>query len=800
MKSSFRATALLSSSSIASILVSLASAKVMALCIQPEGYGYYGLLQSFVAVASLLAGMGMATGLVRKGAGPVARNDLATIASLRRASWLIFAVAGSLAMAVVCAFRTHMSQIVLGVPSHGATIVLMGVALLFTVAGNIQVGTLNAYHRVSALAKYGVVSTLLSAGISIAAVLIWRVQGIGVAVLGGAVANWIVSSYLLKRDVGKAPSGGSFRDTLDAAWSLIRFGAPYTASMMVGTGVQLVLPIVILHLLNAESVGYYRAAAAISVGYLGFLVTAMGQDYFPRVSAAAEQPEQLARLINAQHRLVMLVAVPMILATLAIVPYMHPNLFAQVRSRGSYSGMAVNRRLVQILQLDYVVRNPRTHRSVNLLSDGMRWGLNYTGNDLAFSEVVWANGFGYWFPGYVCCVLHRCLYRDSSRGRVPMDNRQQMDDVRWSGCCAGDTNPPRNPLQRCEDCCSSRASLGGGCSQPNRFVARVPGNWERGSAWRDRGTAFALIPDAVSELFYRYLPFQLDCMILDQYIPDTKTSVSDCLSHWTLVTAVNNEAVLRTTLLASPDIDSHCQVIIKERFDSAGLAYNSGLSEATSEVVVFAHQDVYLPQGWKATLSKILKTLERSDPNWGVLGVFGVSLSGPAELRGHCYSTGLKRVLGEPFDGPIEARVLDELLLILRGNSGLRFDERLPNFHLYGADICLQAQRNGMKSYIIPAFCIHNSNGVRRMPLDYWRSYAYMRRKWRSVLPVRTCCSTLSTSLLPLAAQVASDTRRWLGSKREVGTRCDDVAALYQTILDAEDQVPGSMPFSEQHA
>ena len=328
MKSSFRATALLSSSSIVSVLVSLASAKVMALCIQPEGYGYYGLLQSFVAVASLLAGMGMATGLVRMGAGAVTRNEMATIACLRRASWLIFAVAGSLAMVVLCAFRTRLSQIVLGVPDHGDTIILMGIALLFTVAGNIQVGTLNAYHRVAALAKYGVANTLLSTGISIAAVLIWRVRGIGIAVLGGAIASWIVSYYFLQRDVEKTGAGGSFRETLDAAWSLIRFGGPYTASMFVGTGIQLVLPIVVLHLLNAESVGYYRAAAAISVGYLGFLVTAMGQDYFPRVSAAAEQPAQLVNLINAQHRLVMLVAVPMILGTLALVPYMVPLIYS----------------------------------------------------------------------------------------------------------------------------------------------------------------------------------------------------------------------------------------------------------------------------------------------------------------------------------------------------------------------------------------------------------------------------------------------------------------------------------------
>jgi glycosyltransferase involved in cell wall biosynthesis len=278
-------------------------------------------------------------------------------------------------------------------------------------------------------------------------------------------------------------------------------------------------------------------------------------------------------------------------------------------------------------------------------------------------------------------------------------------------------------------------------------------------------------------------------MMLDKHISDSEVSLLDRLSDWSLIVAVNNEAVLRTTLLASPDIDSHCQLIRKSGFDSAGSAYNSGLSEATSEVVVFAHQDVYLPKGWKANLSRALQALETTDPNWGVLGVFGVSRGSTTEMRGHCYSTGLNRVLGEPFDNPIEANVLDELLLVLRRSSGLRFDDRLPNFHLYGADICLRARADGMKCYIIPAFCIHNSNGVRYLPLDYWRSYAYMRRKWWSILPVNTCCSTISKSFLPLAAQVTSDVRQCLGSKRVVGTRCDDVAVLYQAVVGAEKHV-----------
>ena len=44
---------------------------------------------------------------------------------------------------------------------------------------------------------------------------------------------------------------------------------------------------------------------------------------------------------------------------------------------------------------------------------------------------------------------------------------------------------------------------------------------------------------------------------------------------------------------------------------------------------------------------------------------------------------------------PPQVATLDELLLIVRRDSGLRFDPEL-GFHLYGADICLQASEQGL--------------------------------------------------------------------------------------------------------
>jgi len=264
-------------------------------------------------------------------------------------------------------------------------------------------------------------------------------------------------------------------------------------------------------------------------------------------------------------------------------------------------------------------------------------------------------------------------------------------------------------------------------------------------------------------------------------------ATSGKLNGWSLVVAVNDESVLARTLLASPAIDSRCQLILQRGFVCAGKAYNSGLAMAQHEVVVFAHQDVYLPEGWLQDLERALAQLAEYDANWGVLGAFGVTAPEQRELRGYCYSTGLRRILGGPFVKPIEAVSLDELVLVVRRSSGLAFDEQLPGFHLYGTDICVQAQSKSMRNYIVCAFCIHNSNGLKYYPTDYWRGYLYMRRKWRDRLPLATCCATIAKSCRPMFAQVAVDLRKRLFGAPRVGKRDNDIRGLYHRIMGASD-------------
>jgi antigen flippase len=329
MKSIFRATALLSGSSATSIAVSLVSTKVLASILRPAGYGYYGLLQSFVAVASVVVGLGMASGIVRLGAGPAERNDHAAVARVRAGAWLLAVALGAATMAVLAWFRNPLSRWALGSEEHSGALLLMGIAIWFTVALNVQNGILNAWHRVQSLAAYGVANSLLSAAVAIVAVSLWGARGTVPAVIGSAIAGWVASRWFLWRDLERVPVRVPVREALKAARELLAFGLPFTASCTVGNGVQLALPILVLHLLNTESVAYYKAAATISVSYLGFLVTAMGQDYYPRLSAVRHDPARMIALIHEQYRLMMLLAAPIVLATIALVPYIVPLVYSQ---------------------------------------------------------------------------------------------------------------------------------------------------------------------------------------------------------------------------------------------------------------------------------------------------------------------------------------------------------------------------------------------------------------------------------------------------------------------------------------
>lgn len=213
----------------------------------------------------------------------------------------------------------------------------------------------------------------------------------------------------------------------------------------------------------------------------------------------------------------------------------------------------------------------------------------------------------------------------------------------------------------------------------------------------------------------------------------------------TFVTATNNDEILRNNFMVSSCFlgnDDH-QILIQRGFSSAAKAYNDAIARSRNDLIVFAHQDVLFPKSWLSDLRSAMHSLERTDPKWGVLGCYGETLNDNG--RGYVYSP-YAGILGKSFDRPALVQTLDEIVLIIRKSSGLKFDQDLPHFHFYGTDICMAARERGMNSYAISALCIHNSHQNLVLPKEFYQGCEHIRGRWRQFLPIQTTCARITRS------------------------------------------------------
>ncbi|MGY4286392.1 hypothetical protein ACVWXO_005612 [Bradyrhizobium sp. LM2.7] len=129
----------------------------------------------------------------------------------------------------------------------------------------------------------------------------------------------------------------------------------------------------------------------------------------------------------------------------------------------------------------------------------------------------------------------------------------------------------------------------------------------------------------------------------------------------------NDQGVLLRNLQASPEIaEGRVDVSVIWRAQAASVAYREAIGRASADIVVFAHQDVYFPEGWFSRLKLVCERLNSVDPRWAVVGLCGMTYEG--EFVGHLWDAGLGTVCGAPFGAPRDVASLDEVVLIVRSS------------------------------------------------------------------------------------------------------------------------------------
>ncbi len=324
-----RSTGIIGGASALNVVSTLIRTKIAALILGPAGLGLIGLLISFMTTAGSLASWGIGNVATRQmaEAGP----DRARAAAALRA--MLFAAAGmaALGVAVVVLLRRPIAEALLGDAGLADAVGWLAAGVGLLVLFNAAVGLLTGLRRVGDVARVSVVSALLASAVAIAGLLILGQRAILLFVLAGPAASALVALFYLRRASGAAsPLAADARISQMAPhWrALAGLGLAFTVAAVVATASQFALRTLVQNQLGAVAVGYFHASWQISTNYIGFILTAMAVDYYPRLTRVIGDRAQAVRSINHQGEVALLLAGPILVGTAGFAHWLIPLLYS----------------------------------------------------------------------------------------------------------------------------------------------------------------------------------------------------------------------------------------------------------------------------------------------------------------------------------------------------------------------------------------------------------------------------------------------------------------------------------------
>jgi PST family polysaccharide transporter len=316
-----KSSAIIGGSSVINILISLLRVKIVAVLLGPAGIGLVSLLQNLMTTGSQISALGLGNAGTRQIAEAAGSNEQEKIDTARRALFwgtLLLSAIGGVALWLL---RDVLAEHVLNDASLAPTVGWLGIGVALSVASGSQSALLTGMRRIGDIARSQITSAFLSTLLGVGAIGWLGEKGLVLYLLSVPFVGFIVGHVFVARLPGvKTPR--SSLPALAGQWKvMVRLGFAFMLAGLAGTLGQLAVRTLVQRDLGAESLGYFQAAWAISMTYLGFIAGAMATDYYPRLTAVISNHERAIRLVNEQTEVALLLAGPVLLAMLGLAPW-----------------------------------------------------------------------------------------------------------------------------------------------------------------------------------------------------------------------------------------------------------------------------------------------------------------------------------------------------------------------------------------------------------------------------------------------------------------------------------------------
>ncbi|MEJ5268102.1 MAG: O-antigen translocase [Bacteroidales bacterium] len=307
----FKATSLFGGVQVFNIIIAIIRSKIIAVLLGPTGMGISGLFTSTTSLVGSLTNFGLGTSAVRNISEARETNDNGRISKVITVLSQLLWITGVLGLLLTFILAPTLSKLTFGNENYTIAFRWLSITLLFTQLTSGQNVLLQGMRQLKFLAQANLIGSAVGLLISVPLYYFYRIDGIVPALIISSFASLIIT-WSFSRRIKTVPTKVNKQEMLSEGKSMLTMGFMLSLSGLITTAASYIIRAYISNTGSLDDVGLYNAGFAIIGTYVGLIFTAMGTDYYPRLSGIAQDNVKAKELMNQQAEIALLIMGPIL--------------------------------------------------------------------------------------------------------------------------------------------------------------------------------------------------------------------------------------------------------------------------------------------------------------------------------------------------------------------------------------------------------------------------------------------------------------------------------------------------------
>lgn len=313
-----KAIGLFGGTKVFQVLINIIKNKIVAVLLGPAGMGIAGMITSTTSTISALTGFGLGTSSVRDVSQSFSSGDNNRVNKTITVLRILIIFTGLLGTLVTFFGSSLLSNWAFGNNDYSTSFMIVSVILFMDQLCIGQTVLMQGTFHYKNMAKAALLGSIIGLVIAVPLYYIWKVKAIVPVIISSSFFHLLLT-WLYSRKIPFNKVKLTIKQVFSEGKVMLTLGLAIALAGVVNTGQPYLLRLYISNCGNIADVGLYTAGITIATAYIGVVLTAMGSDYAPRLSAVANDNSLLIQAINRQTNLVITLISPLIILFIVFI-------------------------------------------------------------------------------------------------------------------------------------------------------------------------------------------------------------------------------------------------------------------------------------------------------------------------------------------------------------------------------------------------------------------------------------------------------------------------------------------------